>query len=397
MNSFASDIVIIGGGIAGLWTLHSLRQAGISALLLENNALGAGQTLASQGILHGGMKYALDGKVDAIALRLRDMPQRWLDSMAGTGEVDMRSVKVLSPCQYMWSDGSILSKISGAVGSKLLQGDVETLTDEEKPPVFGKIGYTGHVRMLKETIIDTKGAVESLTGPNRPHLYQSGRTEWYFGDGGIEKLIMESADGEKFSLQARQWIITAGIGNEIAASDLPFPQPCTQRRPLRQVMVKNVPGNLYGHCIIADPKPRFTVTTHFLADGTAVWYLGGNIAEKSAHLSEEESIRFARKELEAVFPRHDWQKSQFATWYGDRAEPHQSSRFIPAEPTVQEFGNCLLAWPTKLVFAPGLASKILTLVQEKLRDNPAAPTPALPLPQAPVGSYPWETANWTSV
>ena len=43
------DVVIFGGGAAGLWLLDELVRAGYEALLLEAGALGAGQTIASQG------------------------------------------------------------------------------------------------------------------------------------------------------------------------------------------------------------------------------------------------------------------------------------------------------------------------------------------------------------
>ena len=71
------DVAILGGGIAGLWLLARLQAAGYSALLLENQALGAGQTLASQGIIHGGLKYALDLKLNTASDALADMPARW--------------------------------------------------------------------------------------------------------------------------------------------------------------------------------------------------------------------------------------------------------------------------------------------------------------------------------
>jgi len=48
------DIVIIGAGIAGLWAHYVLRSRGYNCLLLESKAIGAGQTLASQGIIHSG-------------------------------------------------------------------------------------------------------------------------------------------------------------------------------------------------------------------------------------------------------------------------------------------------------------------------------------------------------
>ena len=56
------DVLILGGGAAGLWLLDELHQAGYRVLLLETESHGLGQTISSQGIIHGGLKYALRGR-----------------------------------------------------------------------------------------------------------------------------------------------------------------------------------------------------------------------------------------------------------------------------------------------------------------------------------------------
>src|SRR3546814_1445364 len=43
------DVVILGAGIAGLWTYARLRRAGYDALLCAQGAIGGGQTIAAQG------------------------------------------------------------------------------------------------------------------------------------------------------------------------------------------------------------------------------------------------------------------------------------------------------------------------------------------------------------
>ena len=53
------DIVIFGGGIAGLWLINRLNAAGYQCLLLESATLGGDQTLASQGILEAAMDNSL--------------------------------------------------------------------------------------------------------------------------------------------------------------------------------------------------------------------------------------------------------------------------------------------------------------------------------------------------
>ena len=75
-SSYSTDIVIFGGGIAGLWLLNRLRDQGYHAILLETDKLGCGQTLASQGIIHGGLKYALNGALSGAACTLAERSSR---------------------------------------------------------------------------------------------------------------------------------------------------------------------------------------------------------------------------------------------------------------------------------------------------------------------------------
>jgi len=56
-HSMSCDVAIIGGGIAGLWLLNRLMNSGYNAILFESKALGSDQTVASQGMIHGGIKY----------------------------------------------------------------------------------------------------------------------------------------------------------------------------------------------------------------------------------------------------------------------------------------------------------------------------------------------------
>lgn len=77
------DVVIFGGGGAGLWLLDELARRGHQTLLLEAHELGGGQTVNSQGIIHGGFKYSLDGLLSASARATRAMPDLWRRCLAG--------------------------------------------------------------------------------------------------------------------------------------------------------------------------------------------------------------------------------------------------------------------------------------------------------------------------
>src|SRR3954466_12236801 len=95
-NFIRSEVVIMGGGIAGLWILDELRRAGIDALLLEKRALGDGQTVASQGIIHGGLKYMFDGHVSTSVKAIAEMPVIWRECLAGKREPNLAGMAIRS-------------------------------------------------------------------------------------------------------------------------------------------------------------------------------------------------------------------------------------------------------------------------------------------------------------
>jgi len=108
-NRMCVDVLILGGGIAGLWLLADLRAQGVNALLATDE-LGKGQTIASQGIIHGGTKYALTGKVTGATLAIGDMPRLWRAALQGEGTVDLSKVNVLTESQLLWTSGGIGSR-----------------------------------------------------------------------------------------------------------------------------------------------------------------------------------------------------------------------------------------------------------------------------------------------
>ena len=100
------DTLIFGGGAAGLWLLDELTRQGSSAVLLEAAKLGQGQTIASQGIIHGGLKYTLQGLLTPSAAAIRDMFARFMDSSVSMSHevtgvvVDAKSRRVATEQRY---------------------------------------------------------------------------------------------------------------------------------------------------------------------------------------------------------------------------------------------------------------------------------------------------------
>ena len=138
-----TDICIIGGGVAGLWLNARLRKAGYHTVLIERGALGGGQSVKSQGIIHGGIKYALGGKLNAATEAIADMPNRWRQCLTGEGELDLSGVRVLSQHHYLWSPGSLISNLAGFFASKALRGRVDQIKGKALPTVFNNPGFKG--------------------------------------------------------------------------------------------------------------------------------------------------------------------------------------------------------------------------------------------------------------
>lgn len=384
------DVAILGGGIAGLWLLARLRKAGYSVLLLENAGLGAGQTLASQGIIHGGLKYALDLKLNADSAALADMPARWRACLDGSGEIDLRAAKLAAANHLFWARKTLASRIAGFFGSKLLRGRVDALKPDRWPAVLQDPEHVAAVYALDECVLDVPSLLAAL---GNLHGYAikavDGDVTVTPQEAGVA-LSCSDAYGRVRHFTAGTLVSTAGAGNEAIIAQLGLPAKSAQRRPLQMLLVDRAPGPLWAHCFDASDKPRVTITTHYRSDGTPVWYVGGLIAEQGATQSEAVLIENGRGELAALLPGLDFSRCRFAGFRVDRAEGATDDGRKPEGPVLHPHGRVLLAWPTKLALAPQLADSVLAelppatgLVSDY--NDWSAPDVALP---------PWETVSW---
>jgi glycerol-3-phosphate dehydrogenase len=363
----AADVVIFGGGVAGLWLLNRLRQTGFSALLFESGALGGGQTHKAQGIIHGGMKYALEGIMTKEATVMADMPNLWRECLAGKGEIDLSGVPVLSQQHYLWAPSKFTSKLTGLLASATLSSKVEPLPKTSYPVVFQNPAFKGEVFSLDEVVIDVPSLVRELVKSNQDAIFKIEplcEQELKFDEHG--KLLSATVymAGKSIEVTAQQFIFAAGAGNEVITKKLKNKEVAMQRRPLHMVLVKTAfDYSLYAHCLGLGSRPRLTITTHHTQDGSAIWYLGGLLAEEGVGRDSETQINMARKELSDLFPWLDFATSEFATFTVDRAEPQQKSGFKPETSYSKAIENMIIAWPTKLALAPKLAEEIMQHLQ----------------------------------
>ncbi len=512
-NRIHIDSVIVGGGITGLWLLNVLRARGYSAILCEAENLGGAQTLASQGIIHGGLKYALKGAPTPASEALSQAPGRWRACLAGRGEIDLGGLEPSSDRLHLFAGAGVLARLSAFLADKALRGRVERLRCGDFPEALGEAAFQGAVYRLEDFALDTTALIAHLAALASGAAYrhtlvpetcveiaqgnrnrsasqtsrggtlparrgnrlglsdgQSSRAGWAGGRAranGGDGVRIRLGDHE---LLANRLILAAGAGNEALMKGLEISNIPMQRRPLHQVIVRHPElPRLFGHWLGdgGRAEPRLTITSHpprhrdersgtihrprrlpagqpatdllptnndscneqqsntgrrhqrhhrlalphpqqplrplletpdlttmnrsttnlmYARTGPLLWYLGGYLATSGAGRDTAAQCQYARKELEACFPRIDWRRADFRTIRIDRAEPRQPAGLRPGYAFVGASGDCLVCWPTKLTLVPDLADRVLSLLPP-----PQYPSPGpLHLPAATVGRAPWE-------
>ncbi|MDX9875670.1 MAG: FAD-dependent oxidoreductase [Spongiibacteraceae bacterium] len=399
LSEFPVDVAIFGGGIAGLWLLNRLLSQGYNAILFESEALGGQQSVNSQGMIHGGIKYALGGALTGASEAIAAMPDHWRRCLRGDGDVDLRGATVLSEHFYLWSTGGVTSRLTAFLGSRMSRGRVESVPRPERHPLFRHPDFHGNVYRLVDLVLDVPSLIRTLAAncPNRIFAYDAASLVFERDAAGqLSALRLRSGD-RALKIAAQRVVLSAGAGNEALLQRLGVSGPAMQRRPLQQVLVKHdYPHPLYAHCTGSNPSPRLTISTHATDDGRWVWYLGGDLATNGVGLAPEALIERARAELNELLPWAELGHTEWATVRLDRAEPRQRGLVKPdkafAEPA-PGCANVITAWPTKLTLAPDMADE----VQKQLPPPDPARANTLPLevisslPQPPFAQPCWET------
>jgi len=391
-QTITTDVIIIGAGIAGLWLHHRLNRMGFHALLLENNTIGNAQTLSSQGIIHGGAKYALNGILSKATQAIGEMPARWKDCLAGQGDIDLSSVNVLADHQLMWSKEQLSSKIVSFFASKALSSRMQTVAKIEQPELFQDPKFKGALYRLDEPVLDIPSVLKAITEPWQDRIFKIPADidiSWQ-----IENSVQSLQIGDNIKIKAQQFVLTAGEGNQALLNSLGIKIPSMQRRPLQMVMCKakdkqqSLPS-IYAHSLGSGSKPIATITSHSSEDGNIVWYIGGTIAEQGVGKSFVTLTSEAEALLHDILPWFEPPELEWATHAVNRAEPKQSALSRPDTAFVESIDNVHIAWPTKLALAPDLADKIIEKLHEQ---NLVAGTHASAdiFPSAKIGQALWD-------
>ncbi|MBF2756035.1 MAG: FAD-dependent oxidoreductase [Gammaproteobacteria bacterium AqS3] len=377
------DVAVFGGGIAGLWLARTLQDFGYSVQLLSLGALGAGQTLWAQGIVHGGVKYLLSGRSDPMSEALWKLPERWREHLSGARSPDLGGVRVRCDACYLLSSSRPWSRMRSFLGGRMLAGRVEKLARGERPEALRTV--SGALYQLQDLVVDVPSLLAGLSEPlscwnieGRPLNLERREPGWCVHVG-------------EASLCTRTLVFAAAAGN-IDLSDLAGIAPTpVQRRPLRQIIVRS-PGlpEVYTHCIGGGfgAEPELTITAHG-SGAERVWSLGGAAATAEG-LSDEALIGRARERLAAFLPGLCPPDAEWSVHRVVRVEPDAGGA-LPDRPYCEwASDDVLIAWPSKLTLAPLLGDMALERLGKALGEPTASDVRVeLGMPRASVGAPPW--------
>ena len=387
------DALIFGGGAAGLWLLDRLSRDGHHVLLLEARSLGSGQTVASQGIIHGGLKYTLSGLLTKSAKNIREMPNVWRDSLLGKSTPNLTRTRVRSDCCYLWQTDSLTSR-AGMIGARIgLRIKPETISMDERPDALN--GVYGTVARLPEQVISPQSFIQDLANQYHDRILKIDADKGLEFDldspGEVKSVrLVSPTDGSTLMLNPRQVIFTAGGGNARLRKRTGLSSDVMQRRPLHMVVVRGhqLP-ELNGHCLDG-AKTRVTITSQMDSQGRMVWQVGGQVAEDGVKLDPGALTEHAWGELLSVLPGVDLRDTEWTTYSTDRAEGATANGSRPETIQVLCAGNVTTGWPTKLVLAPVLANEIASRATSPYVSAPFDTTPFAAWPRPSVATLPWE-------
>jgi glycine/D-amino acid oxidase-like deaminating enzyme len=402
------DVLIFGGGAAGLWLLDELARRGDRVLLLEAGRLGAGQTIASQGIIHGGLKYTLQGALTPSAVQIREMPGLWRDCLAGRRQPDLRGVRLRAASCHLWRTDSLGSRM-GMIGARVgLRVAPQVVSADERPSALA--GCPGTVARLDEPVLAPESLLAALVAANARRVLHidPSQLEIDRAAGTVRRVqLTDPATGRRLHIEPRHVVLTAGRGNAELRARAGLPATVMQTRPLHMLLVRGELPQLNGHCVDGRTT-RVTITSDTErsdtgAAGRTVWQVGGQIAEIGVALDERSLLARAADELAAVIPGLDLQRVEWSTYRVDRAEQATPGGKRPETAGILREGNLITAWPTKLALVPCLVERILELLPAAVAGSATAGSAAMASaddaevgdewPRAAIAELPWEVSR----
>ncbi len=353
------DVLVVGGGVQGLWLANDLTRRGFSVTLLTDRALGFGQTLHSHLLLHRGYLYSDLELIKQIRESERmfrffvdehmaEPPNRVTMYVMNRAE-ELRRRQTWAAADLRWAPCKL-------------------------PAVFAG-GEAGHATAMAtgEMWLDGEELMAALAAPVAGRLVRAAGARFEPQSGAV----VATSNGIELAFAADYVVLAAGAGNAALAHaalrggsgrGAPVPQ---QLRRSQMMVVRN--AELPDIAFVHPELSLFSVAKRW--DGEVVWLVsfGSDETYEGDPAGDDPPVDRARlgagvNALARVVPSLGSSEVEWGWYTGLKSELRQRDRpgALPsglAVETVEE-GRILAVWPTKLTLAPLAATRVAEVLQE---------------------------------
>lgn len=203
MSNNNIDVIIIGGGIQGLWCLNELTKLGYSCILITDKKIGEGQSLDAQIYKHKGHFY----NNLQIAQHLQEVEPEWDNFISNNNLKPSQKQQFLAFPDQQSADK--YSKLWYQGGLKY-----SPINHSEIPPFFKQgILDQGYYFDTGETCYHGEKLINKLAQPVK-HLIYQGKVIGNSSTDACLKEIKVIIDHKLFTFTPKNIVLTAGRGNQ---------------------------------------------------------------------------------------------------------------------------------------------------------------------------------------
>jgi glycine/D-amino acid oxidase-like deaminating enzyme len=371
------DVLIIGGGVAGLWLLNDLHRD-YATLLLERETLGGGQTCHSHVYIHRGHVYK-ESQADLITA-LQGVTETWNERLE-----DRQLRKVTEWSYFVWSNAADADQRAKLWSSFQLDGFQECRDDPTCARVF-KRAIVDRAFRCPEAALNGEELVDALrrdVDQYIRHIQAVDHIEADTGDRRVKEIHITMAAGERLVIAPGALVLAAGRGNQ-ALLDLVYKRSGTPpevegvgpEQQIRKAHMLVVKGELEPLAAVLPDLAGLFIVSRQCEDGQVAWLISDHRSELIKSRADWEKydaqwwLPKVLEFLEFVAPRYfalaDRPNLQWGVYEAPKAERKSSENEvgsageIPHEEKVEqfEFVNLFVIWPTKLTLAPKTSEEV---------------------------------------
>lgn len=384
MKGVKTDVLIIGGGIVGLWLLNDLRQRGYSALLVERKELGGGQTCHSHVYIHQGHLYR-EGQVGLInhLHEVNEIWRSWVSERRSLRESSASFFGFQNPAdaqqkEYLWKlAGLQFERVSRANFPEALKG-----------------GSASAVLKSPEVSLNGTSLVRELSRPVLPFIGRIDRIEEIRTNAGVVLEVVAFVQGKRLSVQPKSLVLAAGAANQSLLNLASgghgdvwgVVAGAQQVRKAHMLVVEGQHEVLTPLTGVFQPGGLFLVSRRRAK--STVWVVSD---DRSPFLSfVEDWLEYDSRQwlprvcelLRELAPRHfkHPERLMWGVYDAPKAEGRSTTASLPSEGRIERFRfrNLWAIWPSKLTLAPTVSAQARKEIEEEVgRPSGARPAPCL--------------------